>query len=153
MGFVRSDRIACLYHGWQYGTDGHCLHIPAHPDLEVPRSIVTWRHSCREALGLIWVHFGEATSEPTLPAEARGRDVVAVRSIYVDRPAELVAARFAAAEPPPFRVDPAVASCSSREEGALIIHSLRGGGGSETLIGAVQPIEAARCRRAPCCRR
>ena len=36
MGFVRSDRIACLYHGWQYGTDGHCLYIPAHPEIQVP---------------------------------------------------------------------------------------------------------------------
>ena len=63
MGFVRADRIACLYHGWQYGTDGHCLYIPAHPEINVPPSIVTWRHSCAEALGMIWVYFGDATDQ------------------------------------------------------------------------------------------
>ena len=59
-GYVRADRIACLYHGWQYGTDGHCLRIPAHPEIKPPPSIMVWRHSCREALGLIFAHFGEA---------------------------------------------------------------------------------------------
>lgn len=144
MGFVRSDRIACLYHGWQYGTDGRCLHIPAHPDIQVPPTIITWRHSCREAIGLIWIHFGEAATEPALPAEVAGRVVVPVRSVYIDRPAELVAAQFVATEPPPFRAGPATVSCSSRQEGPLTIHTLRGSRFTETLIGALQPIDATR---------
>src|SRR4029079_3425793 len=39
-GFVRADRIACLYHGWQYGTDGHCLAIIAFPIVQSTSSIV-----------------------------------------------------------------------------------------------------------------
>ena len=63
-GYVRADRIACLYHGWQYGTDGRCLRIPAHPDIEPPASIVVWRHSCREAMDLIFARLGEAIDAP-----------------------------------------------------------------------------------------
>jgi nitrite reductase/ring-hydroxylating ferredoxin subunit len=143
MGFVRTDRIACLYHGWQYGTDGHCLYIPAHPEINVPPSIVTWRHSCAETLGMIWVHFGEATGEPSIRIAAAGRDIVPVRSLYVDRPAEVLAERFAATKPPPFHpeISGPSAGNASRQEGPLVIHNLRG---SDVLIGAIHPLDAGR---------
>ncbi|MEH6728896.1 MAG: Rieske 2Fe-2S domain-containing protein, partial [Hyphomicrobiales bacterium] len=38
-GFVRGERLSCIYHGWQYGQDGGCRHIPAHPDMTPPASI------------------------------------------------------------------------------------------------------------------
>src|SRR5436305_10835578 len=66
-GLVRADRIACLYHGWQFGAAGQCLAIPAHPGLDVPASITVTRHSCREAIGLLCAHFGEATDAPAIP--------------------------------------------------------------------------------------
>ena len=141
MGFVRSDRIACLYHGWQYGTDGHCLYIPAHPEIDVPKTIVTWRHSCAEALGMIWVHFGEVEDEPSIPPDIAGRDVVPVRSLFVDRPAEVLLDRFAEAEPPAFGDRAGVSSRPARREGALIIHLLAG---DDLLIGAVHPMDDGR---------
>jgi nitrite reductase/ring-hydroxylating ferredoxin subunit len=143
MGFVRTDRIACLYHGWQYGTDGHCLYIPAHPEINVPPSIVTWRHSCAEALGMIWVHFGEATDEPSIPIATAGRDVVPVRSLYVDRPAEVVANEFAAAELPVFRPDATADATGkpARRDGLTVTHALQG---DELLIGVIHPMNASR---------
>ena len=30
-GFVKENRLTCLYHGWEYGSDGGCRKIPAHP--------------------------------------------------------------------------------------------------------------------------
>jgi nitrite reductase/ring-hydroxylating ferredoxin subunit len=143
MGFVRADRIACLYHGWQYGTNGHCLYIPAHPEIQVPSSIVTWRHTCAEALGMIWVHFGEATGRPSPPIASNGGDIVPVRSLYVDRPAEILVDRFAATQPPPFRSEVAgeATSSPSRRAGPLVIHTLRG---DDLLIGAVHPMDAGR---------
>jgi nitrite reductase/ring-hydroxylating ferredoxin subunit len=143
-GFVRSDRIACLYHGWQYGTDGHCLRIPAHPEVQPPRSIVTWRHSCREAIGLIFAHFGDATGEPVLPHEAAGREFVPVRSIHVDLPAEALADRFAAVEIPSFHTALEGANFAMRLEASLLVGAVEKSGISEVLIGAVQPIEASR---------
>jgi len=36
-GQIIEGRIECLYHGWQFGTDGQCLHIPQLPeDTKIP---------------------------------------------------------------------------------------------------------------------
>lgn len=143
-GFVRSDRIACLYHGWQYGTDGRCLRIPAHPEIQPPASIVVWRHSCHEAIGLIFAHFGEASDEPVLPDEVAGHGFVPVRSIHVDRPAEVLAERFGALEIPAFHPALRGAPLEMRSEGALLLWAIDRRGVSEVLIGGVQPIDAGR---------
>ena len=142
LGFVRGDRIACLYHGWQYGTDGRCLYIPAHPDLDVPPSITTWRHGSAEGSGMIWVHPGETADTPSMPAELDGRALVPVRSIHIDRPAELVAGRLARADVAPFSGALADgAERSSRREGALVVVSATKDGTAESLIAGVQPLD------------
>ncbi|WP_300030628.1 Rieske (2Fe-2S) protein [uncultured Roseobacter sp.] len=57
-GFVRGDRLACLYHGWQYRKDGGCAYIPAHPGLEPPETIRAQTYSVIEKSGVIWVSTG-----------------------------------------------------------------------------------------------
>ncbi|MFK7744503.1 MAG: Rieske 2Fe-2S domain-containing protein [Roseobacter sp.] len=54
-GFVRGDRLACLYHGWQYDSAGHCRHMPAHPDLDPPETIKAEVYSVAEVNGVLWV--------------------------------------------------------------------------------------------------
>ena len=79
-GFVRGDHIACLYHGWQYDAAGQCRYIPAHPDLEVPKSICVKTWPVAESGGMVWAWLGPAATSPaprTAPAEA-------VRSLYLD---------------------------------------------------------------------
>lgn len=80
-GFVRGDHIACLYHGWQYDTSGQCQYIPAHPQLEVPKTIKVPRYKTMEAGGMIWTHLadGDAEALPALPEH-----VSPVRSLYLD---------------------------------------------------------------------
>lgn len=142
LGFVRGDRIACLYHGWQYGTDGHCLYIPAHPDLKVPPSIVTWRHGSAEGVGMIWAHLGETAEAPTMPAEANGRTLVPVRSIHIDCPAATAAERLASADIVPFGAALAAGGeRTSRREGALVVVTTTKGDIAESLIAGVQPID------------
>jgi nitrite reductase/ring-hydroxylating ferredoxin subunit len=138
-GFVRADRIACLYHGWQYGSDGRCLHIPAHPALQPPASIAVWRHSVCETLGLIFAHLGEAEDGPALPEGAAGRNFIPVRSIHVDCPAEVLADRFAALAIAPF--DPRLKGETFALEltGSVITGAVEKDGIGETLLGAVQP--------------
>jgi phenylpropionate dioxygenase-like ring-hydroxylating dioxygenase large terminal subunit len=59
-GQIIDGKIECLYHGWQFGTDGQCLHIPQLPaDAKIPakacvRSLVTV-----ERQGIVWVWPGE----------------------------------------------------------------------------------------------
>ncbi len=86
-GFVRGEQLACLYHGWHYGPDGVCSYIPAHPDLEPPKSICVEVFPCVEVDGFVWVG-----GDPATPPEGFWPDMVAVRSLYVDRPLEDVLA-------------------------------------------------------------
>jgi nitrite reductase/ring-hydroxylating ferredoxin subunit len=54
-GFVRGETLACIYHGWVYGADGACLHIPAHPALTPPAAIRTEAFACVEQDGVLWL--------------------------------------------------------------------------------------------------
>lgn len=79
-GFVRGDHIACLYHGWEYDTGGTCRYIPAHPQLEVPRTICVKTYGVAEAGGMIWVRPGDEGEAPAVDGAA------GVRSLYLDAP-------------------------------------------------------------------
>ena len=88
-GFVRGNRLTCLYHGWTYDGQGSCAAIPAHPNLTPPRTITTQVYDCVEKAGLRWVA-SKGTSEtvPTFDG-----DWNAVRSLRVDAGAgEIIAA-------------------------------------------------------------
>jgi nitrite reductase/ring-hydroxylating ferredoxin subunit len=83
-GFVRGDHIACLYHGWSYDTAGQCSHIPAHPDLDVPKTIKIATYAVAEAGGVIWTRLA-ASSDVSLPAPPAAMGAsLPVRSLYVD---------------------------------------------------------------------
>lgn len=87
-GFVRGETLACIYHGWVYGTSGSCSHIPAHPDLVPPASIKAEVFSCVEAGGVIWVGAAGATDiPPALDAFAPVRSITVAADV-----ARLVAA-------------------------------------------------------------
>jgi nitrite reductase/ring-hydroxylating ferredoxin subunit len=77
-GFVRGDHIACLYHGWEYDRAGQCQKIPAHPDLEVPKTICMKTFGVHEAGGMVWVRLAGAAPPPV------ARDATPVRSLFVD---------------------------------------------------------------------
>ncbi|WP_419911272.1 Rieske 2Fe-2S domain-containing protein [Hoeflea sp.] len=85
-GFVRGDTLACIYHGWQYDGAGSCVYIPAHLDIDPPRSICTTAHSCEQRDGIIWVSLTE-TDAP--PPNSGGRRPV--RSMPIDRSADAIA--------------------------------------------------------------
>jgi nitrite reductase/ring-hydroxylating ferredoxin subunit len=97
-GFVRGDRIACLYHGWQFDGGGRCRYIPAHPQLDVPETITVTRYASAEAAGLVWVFDGEGA--PPAPPPGGNAETVPVRSLMVDAPAEAVIATLLDSAPP-----------------------------------------------------
>jgi nitrite reductase/ring-hydroxylating ferredoxin subunit len=78
-GFVRGDRLACIYHGWEYDGDARCRRIPAHPDLEVPASICANAYALAEAGGLLWLRAEPAPPPDLAPAAP-------LRSLFVDAP-------------------------------------------------------------------
>ena len=80
-GFVRGDRIACLYHGWQFDGGGLCRFIPAHPQLTVPSTITVERFAAVERLGMIWTSSGEAATAAAPPADNAATEPV--RSLWL----------------------------------------------------------------------
>jgi hypothetical protein len=137
-GFVRGDHIACLYHGWQYGNNGRCRYIPAHPDLEVPETIRVPSYGLTEQGGMIWTSLNGDPPFPPMPAEAR--NAVPVRSVYLRCEREAVA--FAVEESPfaPFAGGDAVRPAfKTASEGLWVVT-----GGGDTLLIGVQPVARGR---------
>lgn len=121
-GFVRGDRLACIYHGWQYDESGSCDYIPAHPELEPPATICVPTYPCVEQGGVIWSALGAPTGSPPDVAGRR-----AVRSIGIACSAGAVAAHFGVSETavilPPSDFDVALALQPSGAD-ACVVHAL-----------------------------
>lgn len=127
-GFVRGDHIACLYHGWQYDTAGQCRYIPAHPDLEVPKTIKVPTFGVVEVGGMIWANFdaeGDAAPHPDLSG-----DITPLRTVFADCRAALLAERI-----PLTPLDEIVPDVKATAERVIEIHL-----GDLTLIAGVQPV-------------
>jgi nitrite reductase/ring-hydroxylating ferredoxin subunit len=68
-GWVEGGCLVCPYHGWRYGADGRCTHIPhLDPDLPIPPKARIEPVHATERYGLVWVCPGEPTGDvPTWP--------------------------------------------------------------------------------------
>jgi 5,5'-dehydrodivanillate O-demethylase len=62
-GWVESDDIRCMYHGWKYSPDGRCTERPAELD-SAPSNVRIAAYPCREYHGLIFAFFGESDPPP-----------------------------------------------------------------------------------------
>ncbi len=92
LGGTRDDVLICPYHGWVFGSDGACNHIPAHPQLTPSRAARARIYPCTERNGYIWACIGEpATPEPAYIMSA-GNALSHVRTIHVAAEIERVAA-------------------------------------------------------------
>ncbi|MDF5709425.1 MAG: Rieske 2Fe-2S domain-containing protein [Nostoc sp. S4] len=59
-GQIIDGKIECMYHGWQFGSDGQCLHIPQLPaDAKMPVNACVRSFKVVERQGMIWVWAGE----------------------------------------------------------------------------------------------
>lgn len=83
-GFVRGDHIACLYHGWQYDRAGYCQYIPAHPDLDVPKTFKVPVYRTQEQSGMIWTTLSDDSQPLPPPQPDAGGHAIPLRSLYLD---------------------------------------------------------------------
>jgi len=59
-GQMIAGRLECLYHGWQFETDGKCSHIPQLPvNTPIPRNAKVKSYGVVERQGVLWVWLGE----------------------------------------------------------------------------------------------
>jgi nitrite reductase/ring-hydroxylating ferredoxin subunit len=136
-GFVRGDRIACLYHGWQYDTAGQCRAVPAHPDLDVPKTIRIQTYPTVEVAGLIWATLSGEVSGPPQIEES---DVTPVRSVYIDRSLGAVALALVDARIPSFAGSAASTTVAEITPDVWMLAC-----GVDRLLIAGQAVDAARC--------
>jgi len=62
LGRVEHGELVCPYHGWRYGTDGRCTHIPQLEEpTRVPAKARATAYAVQERYGLIWVALDPAT--------------------------------------------------------------------------------------------
>ncbi|AFZ19391.1 aromatic ring-hydroxylating dioxygenase subunit alpha [Allocoleopsis franciscana] len=69
-GQILDGKIECLYHGWQFGSEGQCLHIPQLPtDAKIPIKACVQSFKVIERQGMIWMWAGnaEAADEDRIP--------------------------------------------------------------------------------------
>jgi nitrite reductase/ring-hydroxylating ferredoxin subunit len=133
-GFVRGDRIACLYHGWQYDAAGQCRYIPAHPDLKVPETICVSTYPCCERVGMVWV-YSELGIETPPDLSFDRPNVTPVRSIYIDCPPATVLRHVIDGKYPPL-FSAATPPAVERSESLLVLTS-----GSDQLLAGIQPFD------------
>ncbi|WP_315785376.1 Rieske 2Fe-2S domain-containing protein [Fischerella sp. JS2] len=72
-GQIIDGKIECLYHGWQFGSDGECLHIPQLPkDAKIPAHACVRSFPVVEHQSMVWM-WASATitaDEKRIPAIA-----------------------------------------------------------------------------------
>jgi phenylpropionate dioxygenase-like ring-hydroxylating dioxygenase large terminal subunit len=65
MGSVQGDGLRCAYHGWTFGAEGRCSHIPAMPALGANQLKARARtFAVQQRHGLVWVCLGTASAQP-----------------------------------------------------------------------------------------
>lgn len=71
-GWVDGDQLVCPYHGWRFGGDGRCTHIPQMDiDLPTPPRATLRTYPALVRYQMVWVCVGSpVTSEPPVWREA-----------------------------------------------------------------------------------
>jgi phenylpropionate dioxygenase-like ring-hydroxylating dioxygenase large terminal subunit len=71
LGSVANGEIVCAYHGWRYGSDGMCTHIPSlAPERGIPAKARAVVYHVAEKYGLVWVSLKTPSAAiPEFPQE------------------------------------------------------------------------------------
>ena len=138
-GFVRGDHIACLYHGWQYNSGGHCQYIPAHPALDVPKTIKVPVYPVHERGGMVWTTLSE---NPPLMPEG-DEPAVPLRSFYLCCGFEAVVTALNSIQLVPFATDTPADTIVSRVSDTLFAISCAQGPPSGRRSGHLEDAHRA----------
>lgn len=130
-GFVRGTQLTCLYHGWRFGHDGGCRHVPAHPDLEPPATICAATRPVVVFRGLAMTRTVAGGALPT----GEGGAWMPVRSVVIEAAEGVV--RAALADGPFDR------PCAPLEGWAAVWEAPAAGGRATLALQPVSPCKTA----------
>jgi len=141
-GFVRGENLTCIYHGWQYGTDGICQSIPAHPDLTPPPTLCVTAFGCTERGGLVSVSLVDVADQPLTDLPHISDDAEPVRSLTIDQDIATIAwlletTRFPLTET--WQPDEGTYTSTDGADGLIIVEGKMADAGRK-LIAALQPL-------------
>lgn len=91
LGATTGDTLVCPYHGWEFGSDGNCRRIPAHPALTPSRAARARVYPALEASNYVWACLGEPASAQPEYGLFAGLVPEPIRSMHVRADAETVA--------------------------------------------------------------
>lgn len=66
-GWVRDGAVVCPYHGWRFGGDGKCNHIPTLNDDQVPARAKVDSYPVQERYGIVFAFLGDLPEEERPP--------------------------------------------------------------------------------------
>jgi len=67
-GKVNGDRVACAYHGWEFGADGKCEFMPTLPlDQKMPARAKVDSYPVEERYGIVFAFLGDLPEEERPP--------------------------------------------------------------------------------------
>jgi len=67
-GKINDDCVACPYHGWEFGGDGNCTHIPTlAPDQNMPPRAKVDSYPIEERYGIVFAFLGDLSAEERPP--------------------------------------------------------------------------------------
>jgi nitrite reductase/ring-hydroxylating ferredoxin subunit len=92
LGATQGASLICPYHGWSFGKDGHCHHIPAHPKLSPSRAARARVYPVAEEHGYVWVCLGE----PSSPRPQAVADMRPLRTMHLPVDADVAIAALLA---------------------------------------------------------
>jgi len=73
-GRIAGNALQCPYHGWTFGPDGHCQHVPGLVKTEDTQTYRLTAIKAVERNGLVWLYLGE--DNPSIePLDLEGRDI------------------------------------------------------------------------------
>ncbi|MDJ0511263.1 MAG: Rieske 2Fe-2S domain-containing protein [Crocosphaera sp.] len=85
-GQIIDGKIECLYHGWQFGNDGQCVHIPQlAKNVKIPVNACIQAHPVAEIQGMVWIWAGtaEMADEKDIPTVPNLNNPTVVSSDYM----------------------------------------------------------------------
>src|SRR6476469_6472473 len=60
--------LRCVYHGWKFDVDGHCVDMPNEPpESNFKDKVHATAYPCIERNGVIWTYMGPRSTPPPLP--------------------------------------------------------------------------------------